>query len=266
MRRAAATVAALALVSAGAPPGPAAGARPAGGAPATVIDAKSLPLVDTLIHAIGGAEAWRRLPALRFDFVALRESKEIVRRRHWWDKANSRCRVEWTDERGRAVCAVVNLADRTGRSCTAGVPDVDSLRSEHVEEAYGMWVNDTYWLVMPFKLHDEGVRISYDRREARPEGEYDVLALSFTGVGLTPEDRYWLFLNRKTHRIDRWEYVLQDQKPPPQAATWDDWRRVGPVMLPLLRCLENRPVNLRFESVAAPPSFDERLLTDPCGQ
>ncbi|HEU5395115.1 MAG TPA: hypothetical protein VFV36_09995 [Candidatus Methylomirabilis sp.] len=242
------------------------GAVPAAAAPPAEIDAKSAPLVDALMGALGGLDAWNGLPAIRFDFVAVKEGKELARRRHWWDKTHGLCRVEWADDQGRSVAAVVNLDDRTGRSCTAGAADSDTLLTKHVQEAYAMWVNDTYWLAMPFKLRDPGVRIAYDRSEERPQGGYDVLSLTFGDVGLTPEDHYWLFLNRETGRIDRWEYVLQGQKPPPQAATWEDWRRVGPVTLPLLRTFDQRPANLRFENVEAPPSFDDRILRDPCAR
>jgi hypothetical protein len=248
---------------------PGSAARPAppaseSSAPPAAIDAKSTPLVDSLVREMGGIDAWNGIPAVRFDFVVLQTSREPMSRMHWWDKAGGRCRVEWTDAQGRKVAAVVNLADRTGKSCTAGVADADTLLREHVGAAYGMWVNDTYWLAMPFKLHDPGVRVEYDRAEKRGEGDYDVLSLSFAGVGLTPRDHYWLFLNRKTHRIDRWEYVLQGQEPPPQEATWTDWQRVGPVTMPLLRCIEGRPVDIRFMNVSTPPSFDGRLLSDPC--
>jgi hypothetical protein len=242
-----------------------AAAPPSAPAPAA-IDANSAPLVDALLAALGGIPAWNGLPAIRFDFVVQQKGKDVMRRRHWWDKARSRCRVEWTDSDGRVVAADVNLMTRKGRSCTAGVADTDTLLAKHVEDAYAMWVNDSYWLAMPFKLHDPGVRIEYDRRVKRPEGEYDVLALSFAGVGLTPQDHYWLYLNRATHRLDRWEYLLQGHKPPPQAAQWSDWQPVGPVRVPMVRLFDGKAVNLRFENVAAPPSFDERLLTDPCAR
>jgi len=278
MRRAVAEVAALALIcgwveaapaappAAGAPAHAApAAASSAGPAQAAVIDAKSAPVVDALMNAMGGLAAWNQLPALRFDFVVQQKGKEAMRRRHWWDKAHSRCRVEWT-EQGKVVAADVNLMNRTGHSCTAGVADTDTLLTKHVADAYAMWVNDTYWLIMPFKLHDPGVRIEYDRMVKRAGGVYDVLSLSFAGVGLTPQDHYRLFLNRKTHRLDRWEYLLQGHKPPPQSAEWSDWQTVGPVMVPMVRLFEGKPVNLRFENVATPPSFDERLLTDPCAR
>ena len=29
-------------------------------------------------------------------------------------------------------------------------------------EAYGTWVNDTYWLLMPYKMKDPGVMLAHD--------------------------------------------------------------------------------------------------------
>ena len=130
-----------------------------------------------------------------------------------------------------------------------------------IQNGYERWVNDTYWAMMPFKLHDPGVKIHYARNERTLETVYDVLELSFVaGTGLTSDDRYWLYVNRKTHLIDRWEYVLTGQKPPPSGSTWEAWTHVGPVQLSLQRRFQGKPVMLRFENASAPPSFDESVF------
>lgn len=114
-RRAAASAAALALhriapaiavagvllltasARAGAPPAP---------------DVRAEMVARSLCDAMGGQATWSRVPYVRFDFVILRDGKEVDRRAHWWDKAHSRYRVEWKDDDGSAVAAVVNLLDR----------------------------------------------------------------------------------------------------------------------------------------------------------
>jgi hypothetical protein len=127
---------------------------------------------------------------------------------------------------------------------------------------YERWVNDTYWIVMPFKLRDPGVHLKHARTERLDSGaEYDVLELSFDkGVGLTSGDRYWLYVNRGTRLLDRWEMLLQDQKPPPSAASWEGWTQVGPVRLSTLHRFEGKPVMIRFENVAAPATMDETVF------
>ena len=237
------------------------------GAPAASsagMDAPSAAVVQQLTDAMGGQRTWDNLPYFRFDFVAVRDGKEIARFRHWWDKRHGRCRVEGPDDKGRNVAAIFNLKDRKGRSYTDGIVDNDSTNIANIlKMGYERWVNDTYWVIMPFKLHDPGANVKHVRTERTEDGdEYDVLELSFdAGVGLTPSDRYWLYVNRKSHLIDKWEYVLTGQKPPPQAASWESWTSVGPLKLSLGRRFKGKPVMLRFENVSTPANMDETVFT-----
>ena len=233
-------------------------------APPGQMDDLAAPIVGALTDAMGGQTAWDRVPYLRFDFVVVRDGKEVARFRHWWDKAQGRCRVEGPDDQQRVVTAIFDLATRKGKSFTDGIVDTDPKNVRNIiEMGYERWVNDTYWLIMPFKLHDPGTRVRYARKDVGPGGEiYDVLELSFAkGVGLTPDDRYWLFVNRTTHLLDRWEYVLTGQKPPPQSASWEGYTSIGPLQLALSRRFQGKSVMLRFENVAAPAAMDETVFT-----
>src|SRR2546422_9639013 len=123
-RRAAALAVALALFMVAATLFPASfGAAPP---PVGKADPKAAAVAQALTSAMGGQEAWEKLPYVRFDFVVVKDGKEAVRFRHWWDKKNGRDRVEGPDEKGRTVTAMVRLSDRKGKSFTTGVPDADS--------------------------------------------------------------------------------------------------------------------------------------------
>jgi hypothetical protein len=232
-------------------------------APAPAIDAESEPIVRALTDAMGGQAVWDGLPCFRFDFVVVQDGRETERYRHWWDKRRGRCRVEGPDGKGHQVVAIVDLATRKGSAFVDGIGESNPDRvSEIVQWGYERWVNDTYWVMMPFKLRDPGVRIRYARPEQRPEATYDVLELSFAaGTGLTSEDRYWLYVNRTTRLIDRWEYLLTGRKPPPRAAVWEAWSRVGPVRLSVQRRFEGSSNMLRFENAETPQAFDETVFT-----
>lgn len=247
-----------------APPAAAPAAAPNAAVPPPAdIDAESEPVVRALTDAMGGQATWDGLPNFRFDFVVVRDGQESARYKHWWDKRRGRCRVEGTDGKGRQVVAIFNLSDRKGIAFADGVGETDPARAaEILEFGYERWVNDTYWVMMPFKLRDPGVRLRYARPERTTEGEYDVLELSFVkGTGLTSDDRYWLHVNRTTRLIDRWEYVLTGRQPPPQAVSWEAWSRVGPISLSLQRRVAGRPQMIRFENVATPATFDETVFT-----
>jgi hypothetical protein len=231
--------------------------------PPADIDAESEPIVRALTEAMGGQAVWDGLPCFRFDFVVVRDGREAARYRHWWDKRRGRCRVEGPDGKGHQVVAIFDLDTRKGSAFADGIGESDPARvAEIVQWGYERWVNDTYWFMMPFKLRDPGVRLRYARPERRPEAAYDVLELSFVpGTGLTPEDRYWLHVNRTTHLVDRWEYLLTGREPPPRAAAWEAWSRVGPVLLAVQRRIEGSTTMLRFENASTPQAFDETVFT-----
>ncbi len=243
---------------------PAPSAKPKAPPPPSQSDAMSAAIVKQMTDAMGGQETWNNLPYLRFDFVVVRDGKEVARFRHWWDKKHGRCRVEGPDDQGRTVTAIFSLSDLKGKSFTDGIADTDPANvSAIIENGYERWVNDTYWLIMPFKLRDPGTRLNYARADHAANGDpCDVIELTFApGIGLTPQDHYWIYVNRKTHLVDQWEYVLQGQKPPPQPATWENWTAVGPVNLAEMRRFEGKPVMLRFENVAAPATMDESIFS-----
>ena len=245
-----------------APPAPAKATPP----PPCEMDAESKEVVQALTDAMGGQQTWDRLPYFRFDFVVVKDMKEVARFKHWWDKAHGRCRVEGPDDQGQIVTAIFNLSDKKGRAFTDGIVETDTTNIKNIiENGYERWVNDTYWMIMPFKLHDPGVRLRHVREQEDEGGgeSYDVLELSFAGgVGLTPHDRYWLYVNQRTHLIDRWEFILTGQKPPPQGSTWESWSSIGPIQLSLARRFKGKPVMLRFENVAAPLAMDEAVFTN----
>lgn len=228
-------------------------------------DARSAAIAKQVADAMGGQRTWDVLPYLRFDFVVVRDGKEVARFRHWWDKRRGRSRVEGPDDQGRTVTAIFNLKDKKGKSFTEGIVDTDPKNIESiVQMGYERWVNDTYWLVMPFKLRDPGANLKYARAQKAADGtQYDVLQLTFdSGVGLTPGDRYWVHVNRSTHLVDRWEMLLQGQKAPPGSASWEGYTQIGPVKLSLLHRFKERAVVIRFENVAAPPTMDESVFTN----
>ena len=231
--------------------------------PPADIDRESEPVVRALTDAMGGLKTWESLPCFRFDFVVVRDGKEAARYRHWWDKRNGRCRVEGRDEKGKNVAAIFTLADKKGTAFVDGIGESNPARvAEIIQNGYERWVNDTYWVMMPFKLRDPGVKIRYSRPERTPQAAYDVLEVTFVpGTGLTSDDHYWLYVNRSTHLIDKWEFVLTGQKPPPSGASWEGWTNVGPVKLSLERRFPGKPVMLRFENVATPAAFDASVFT-----
>lgn len=188
-------------------------------------DPKAVALAERTLEAMGGRQAWESTRYLRFNFFGFRL--------HHWDRYTGRHRLEGKSREGVAYVVLHNVIDRSGRVFLEGREATGEVQKEWLERAYGAWINDTYWLVMPYKLRDPGVVLS-DAGEETIDGQvYDKVKLSFESVGLTPGDHYWAYLNRATGLMDRWAYHLEDMKPedPPTVWTWEGWQRHGRIQL-----------------------------------
>ena len=220
-------------------------------------------LADRLAQALGGWEAWNQLRYLRFAFVVEKDGQQLASREHLWDKRAGRARVEWSDKEGHSWIATLDLATRGGRALRDGQEVSGEDLSKALERAYGAWVNDTYWLVMPFKTRDPGVHLAAEGTEQVEGRPYEKLALSFDRVGLTPGDHYWVYINKATGVMDRWAYVLEDQQPPPTVWEWRDWRELGGVRLSAEKDKVGDQVKILMRGLSAPASVPQELLTDP---
>ncbi|HSR49930.1 MAG TPA: DUF6503 family protein [Acidobacteriota bacterium] len=184
-------------------------------------------LADKLMEALGGQEAWNNTHYIRFNFFG--------NRLHYWDKWTGRHRVQGQTRDGDEFVVLHNINTREGQAWVNGQQVEGEEAQEWLERAYRMWINDTYWLVMPYKLKDPGVNLSYAGEEEVDGKMYDKVLLTFnTGVGITSGDRYWAYLNQDTGLMDRWAYILesnQDEDPQPTVWNWQDWQSYGEIML-----------------------------------
>jgi hypothetical protein len=224
-------------------------------------DAKAQALAERVQQALGGREAWEQTRYLKFDFFG--------RRSHLWDRWTGRHRVEGDNREGQHWIVVHNIQDKgegDGQVVLAGHPAEGDAKRRMLQNAYAAWVNDTYWLLMPYKLQDPGVHLAYDGQEDIDGVTYDKLLVSFDHVGLTPGDRYWAYINPTTGLMDRWAFILQDQDPngPPSAWRWEGWQRYGNILLaPTRRQVGGDERVLSLAPIEVPETVDEKLLTEP---
>jgi hypothetical protein len=188
-------------------------------------DPKAVAIADRVMKSLGGQKRWDDLPGLRWTHGASVNDTVRSSRRHAWNKHTGWHRVEGKDRAGRSFCFVHRVMSDEGRAWMDGVAiEGDSLQ-KLIKRANSLWINDTYWLLMPYKLRDPGVTLKYEG-EAREGGAvYDKLALTFDQVGETPGDRYWVYVNREGFRVERWEMVLEGDQPPPVGYSWEGWEQ-----------------------------------------
>ncbi len=179
------------------------------------------------VDAIGGYEVWQQLPGIRFDFAIDRgDGRELVAS-HLWNRDNGDYRLEINRGDEDPIVVLFNVNTREGSAYQGGEQLGDEETGDLLEQAYQRYINDTYWLKAPAKVFDEGVNRSAPADSAT--ATQDVLHLSFGDVGLTPDDRYWLYINTETGLVDRWGFILQgsDEDAEPRFFAWTEYVTLG---------------------------------------
>jgi hypothetical protein len=223
-------------------------------------DPRAIQVADQVMKALGGRERWDALPGLRWTFQTATGDTLRPPRRHTWDKHAGLHRVEGQGREGPYVI-VHHMDGSAGQAWMNGTPIEGDSLTRLMKRAMSLWINDTYWMLMPYKLRDPGVHLKYDGEAREGHEVYDRLALSFENVGDTPGDRYWVYVNRRNHRVEKWAYVLQGTSPPPQVWTWEGWEEHGGLWFPTVHRNGARTVYTR--DVETVHSFPATLFRAP---
>ncbi len=215
-------------------------------------DSKAVAIADQVLEALGGAQRWQHLHGLRWSFDFLVGDTLKSSRRHSWDRMTGWHRVEGKTRAGQPFVFIEQIEGHGGMAWMAGEPIAGDSLAKLMKRAKSLWTNDTYWMLMPYKLRDPGVTLKYVGEVADSAVTYDKLALSFEGVGETPGDHYWIYVNRGNHRIEKWDYILQGQKTPAETWTWEGWEQHDGLWFPTIHRQGNVAICTRgVETVSA---------------
>jgi hypothetical protein len=186
-------------------------------------DSLALALAQRVEDAVGGKENWDQVKYLSFNFFGSR---------FWyWDKHKNRYRVESRKRNYRIAGSLDGLETQLW---IHGVQEknTDSLAKYHTL-AYQAWVNDTYWLIAPFKLNDAGVILHWMGTCVTPDTmPANCIQLTFEDVGVTPDNKYHIYVDTLTNRIIYWEYFDNRIDTIPDVSnSWTAYERYGSVYL-----------------------------------
>ncbi len=227
-------------------------------------DPKADAIGHELIDALGGQSAWEKARQFQFDFVVEREGKRVASFSHVWDRYTGDYRLTGTEKTGAPYVVYFNVNTRQGRALLNGKPAEGEALANLLTTAYGRFINDTYWLLAPWKIFDPGVHRAYEGEKPCPEGgTCDVLKLSFENVGLTPRDLYWLYVTHDERRVVQWQYVLNGTQDEPTTALWKHWQKFSGVSLSLEKEIVGKNATLRIERVSVSPTRDDSLFRPP---
>lgn len=186
-------------------------------------DPKALKLADKVMKAMGGQKNYDKTRHIIWNFFGSR----IIT----WDKWTGNVRIDGL--RDKSV-SLININTDTGKIFRNGaeVTHPDSV-AKYVKRAKGAWINDSYWLVMPYKLKDNGVILKYLGTEQTLEKkDAEVIQLTFKNVGNTPENKYKVYIDPTTNLVVQWAYFpkFTDEKPA-FTMPWRDYQKFGKILL-----------------------------------
>jgi hypothetical protein len=183
-------------------------------------DVRAVAVADRTMEAMGGRAAWDRVQCIGWT---------IFGRTHLWNRWKGDYRLE-----ADTLLVIMNVNSGEGRVWSRGdemQPGID--RDALLKRARSIWINDSYWFLMPYKLKDTGVTLSDEGERATADGRMaDVLGLTFHGVGDTPDNRYEVFVDRETGLVSQWSfYRKHGDAEPAFTLPWTGWTRFGVILL-----------------------------------
>lgn len=137
------------------------------------------------------------------------------KRHHFeWKKNEDICDVFWKEYR-----VSLNLKDyASSKVYVHSFKMKGEMAEELIDEAIKIFNNDSFWLVAPYKVFDDGV----ERRLVTLNNNEEALLVTYTSGGSTPGDSYlWQFDEAgKPKSFKMWTSILPIDG---LEATWRDW-------------------------------------------
>ena len=186
-------------------------------------DTKAIAIADMVMEAMGGRQNWDNTRYLRWNFFGSRL--------HTWDKKTGEIQIKGIK---KDFNINMNIHSMKG-NVFVGEQELSKKDSLDLWLGRGKswWINDSYWLIMPFKLKDSGVTLKYLGRDTMKGGiETDVIALTFEDVGDTPQNKYHVFIDTVDLLVKQWDYYSNATDSLPRLSTpWEDYNQFNRIKL-----------------------------------
>ncbi len=112
------------------------------------------------------------------------------------------------------------------------LPDTSNVPGKSAAFYYNL---DFYFIAIPFVIKDPGVIVTYEGKNVLGGEEYETLKVGFdSGVGLTPEDTYYMYLDPETHIFKILAYSVTyfgEANPVNTAKVYSDWVETGGLLM-----------------------------------
>lgn len=184
-------------------------------------DPEAIEIADAVMEAMGGRKSFDDTRYLAWNFFGFRS--------HVWDKQTGDLRFEQGP-----LLTLMNVRSKKGRVWRDGEEVTDATElAEALQAGYESWVNDSYWLLMPYKLKDSGVTLKHLGDGTTEAGrDAHVLQLTFRDVGVTPDNKYHVYVDKERMLVEQWSYFESYEDEEPGFKTpWAQWIRHGEILL-----------------------------------
>lgn len=161
--------------------------------------------------------AYIMLDTLDYDAYKTTDHIEFTfkKRHHFkWNKTENTCEVNWKN-----IKVHLDLTNHDNSEVfVSEVAYKNDNAHDYIQKALDLFNNDTFWLVAPYKVFDDGV----ERRLVTTEDDKEALLVTYTSGGSTPGDSYlWHFDdNGKPRSFQLWTNLLPIDG---LEASWSDW-------------------------------------------
>ena len=208
---------------------------------------KAIVIANKVVSAMGGLENYNNIQFVKWNF-----GKRIL----YWNKWTGDVRVE-NPEKNLIILVNINTLNGKAFKNKTLVTDKKEIK-KLLNRAKRWWINDSYWLVMPWKLQDPGVTLTYIKEDTLNDGKKaNVLQLTFNSVGVTPNNKYWVFVDQNDHLIKQWEFYkdFKDTKPK-FSKPLDNYQKLGNILLSFNRS------DFGPKNVVVKQEFDSKIFTE----
>ncbi len=196
-------------------------------------DDRAIDLAIQVMDALGGKMEWGAIRGVRWISGAESKGRSIgVPRRHSWDRWQGWHRMQGVLPDGRAYVIVDNVIDGRARAWIAGAAVEGDSLLPLVARAREAWREDSFWLLMPYRLQEPGVILSSAGDTTVAGVEYDRIEMTFGPDMDRAGDRCWIYVNRALHQIQALQMLPKGASGPPRGYTFEGWTQVAHLLFP----------------------------------
>lgn len=213
-------------------------------------DARADKLARQVLKNMGGQDGWNNTRFLAWTFNGQYQV---------WDKHQNKFR--WEKD---SLVAVIDTQTKDGKVYVQGKElQNQEEKQKHLDRAYALWINNSYWLVMPFKLQDPGVNLKYiGEGETFDGAAADKLEMTFENVGLTPQNKYHLWIDKEKGLITQWAFFRNyTDEEPTFTRRWSEYKDYGNIKLASDR--SNPQSDFKLDHIAAPADVPANIFNNP---